>query len=44
VKPLTKAMEEGKEPLRSFSDLAQLLDKKKQKPKPDEPPAAPESA
>ena len=33
VKPLTKAMEEGKEPLRSFSDLLQLFDKKKQKPK-----------
>jgi hypothetical protein len=28
VKPLTKAMEEGKEPLRSFSDLLQLYDKK----------------
>jgi protein Tex len=40
VKPLTQAMEEGREPLRSFSDLAQLLDKKKQKPpKPEEPPA-----
>jgi uncharacterized protein len=41
VKPLTKAMEEGREPLRSFSDLAQLLDKKKQKPpKPEEPPSS----
>lgn len=29
-------MEEGKEPMRSFSDLMQLLDKKKQKPKGDE--------
>jgi protein Tex len=42
IKPLTKAMEEGKEPLRSFSDLLQLYDKKKDKPKgTDEPPAAP---
>jgi uncharacterized protein len=42
VKPLTKAMEEGKEPLRSFSDLLQLYDKKKDKPKgTDEPPPAP---
>jgi hypothetical protein len=42
VKPITKAMEEGREPLRSFSDLMQLFDKKRQKPKPDEPtpPAA----
>jgi hypothetical protein len=40
VKPLTKAMEEGREPMRSFSDLLQLMDKKKEKPKPDEPPAA----
>jgi hypothetical protein len=31
-------MEEGKEPVRSFSELMQLLDKKKQKPKGDEPP------
>jgi protein Tex len=38
VKPITKAMEEGKEPVRSFSELMQLLDKKKQKPKGDEPP------
>jgi uncharacterized protein len=38
VKPLTKAMEEGREPLRSFSDLMQLMDKKKQTPKPEEPP------
>ena len=26
--------------MRSFSDLAQLFDKKKEKPKPDEPPTA----
>jgi hypothetical protein len=32
VKPITKAQEEGKEPMRSFSDLMQLFDKKK---KPD---------
>jgi len=32
VKPLTKAMEEGKVPLRSFSDLLQFYDKKKQPP------------
>ena len=32
VKPITKAQEEGKEPMRSFSDLMQLFDKKKQKP------------
>jgi uncharacterized protein len=31
-KPITKAMEDGKEPMRSFSDLMQLFDKKKQKP------------
>jgi uncharacterized protein len=31
VKPITKAQEEGKQPLRSFSDLLQLLDKKKDK-------------
>jgi len=36
-KPITKAQEEGRSPLRSFSDLAQLFDKKKQKPD-DEPP------
>ncbi len=34
VKPLTKKMEEGKEPLRSFGDLLQFMDKKK---KPDDP-------
>jgi hypothetical protein len=35
-------MEEGKEPLRSFSDLMQLYDKKKEKPQSDEqsPPPA----
>ena len=32
VKPITKAQEEGKEPMRSFSDLLQLLDKKKKPP------------
>jgi uncharacterized protein len=37
-KPITKAQEEGRSPLRSFSDLAQLFDKKKQKPEEDEPP------
>jgi len=31
VKPLTKAQEEGKKPLRSFSDLMQLMEKKKDK-------------
>jgi protein Tex len=31
-KPITKAQEEGKEPMRSFSDLLQLFDKKKKKP------------
>jgi uncharacterized protein len=36
VKPLTKAQEEGKKPLRSFSDLMQLMEKKKDK----KPPAA----
>jgi uncharacterized protein len=34
VKPITKAQEEGKEPMRSFSDLMQLFDKKK---KPEAP-------
>jgi len=43
IKPITKAMEEGREPMRSFADLAQLFDKKKQKPKGDEPAAPPES-
>lgn len=38
IKPITKKMEQGKEPMRSFSDLMQLMDKKKQKPKPEEPP------
>jgi uncharacterized protein len=33
VKPITKKMEEGKEPMRSFSDLAQLFDKKREKKK-----------
>jgi uncharacterized protein len=43
-KPITKAMEEGREPMRSFSDLAQLFDKKKQKPKEGEPPPPPANA
>lgn len=34
VKPITKAMEEGREPMRSFSDLVQFVEKKKQKPEP----------
>jgi uncharacterized protein len=38
VKPLTKAMEEGRKPMRSFSDLKQLFEKKSDKP-PIEPPA-----
>jgi uncharacterized protein len=37
-KPITKAQEEGKEPMRSFSDLQQLFNKKKQKPKDQGPP------
>jgi uncharacterized protein len=41
VKPITKAQEEGREPMRSFSDLAQLFDKKKERPKPEEPPTPP---
>jgi uncharacterized protein len=44
VKPITKAMEEGREPMRSFGDLMQLFDKKRQKPKGDEPPPGPEAA
>ena len=35
-KPITKAQEEGKEPMRSFGDLQQLFEKKKQKPPPAE--------
>jgi uncharacterized protein len=31
VKPISKAQEEGRAPLRSFSDLMQLMDKKKDK-------------
>jgi len=34
-------MEEGKEPMRSFSDLMQLYDKKKEKPQADEQPPPP---
>jgi uncharacterized protein len=37
-KPISKAQEDGKEPMRSFSDLAQLFDKKKERPKSEEPP------
>jgi uncharacterized protein len=37
-KPITKAQEEGKEPMRSFSDLMQLFDKKKKKPEEGEGP------
>jgi uncharacterized protein len=33
VKPITKDMEEGKEPLRSFSDLMQFYEKKKEPPR-----------
>ena len=43
VKPLTKAMEEGKAPMRSFSDLKQLMEKKKEKDTPPPPPPPPES-
>ena len=43
VKPLTKAMEEGKAPMRSFSDLKQLMEKKKEKDPPPPPPSPPES-
>jgi uncharacterized protein len=45
IKPITKAQEEGKEPMRSFSDLMQLFDKKKKPegggsvPPPESPPA-----
>jgi protein Tex len=38
VKPITKAQEEGKQPLRSFADLMQLMDKKKDKKPGGEPP------
>jgi len=41
-KPITKAQEEGKEPMRSFGDLQQLFEKKKQKPPP--PPSDGEQA
>ena len=39
IKPITKAQEEGKEPMRSFSDLMQLFDKKKKKPDEEGGPA-----
>jgi len=35
-KPITKAQEEGREPMRSFGDLQQLFEKKRQKPSPPE--------
>jgi uncharacterized protein len=46
VKPLTKAMEEGRKPMRSFSDLKQLFEKKTGKDEPETPVAAnpPDSA
>ena len=37
VKPLTKAMEEGRKPMRSFSDLKQLFEKKTTKDEPAAP-------
>lgn len=43
IRPITKAMEEGREPLRSFSDLMQLFDKRRNRNKPPEegpPPQA----
>jgi uncharacterized protein len=44
IRPITKAMEEGREPLRSFSDLMQLFDKRRARNKPPEegppPPAS----
>lgn len=43
VKPLTKAMEEGRKPLRSFSDLKQLFEKKTAKPQSDGPSGPPAS-
>ena len=38
AKPISKAMEEGREPLRSFSDLVQFVEKKKPKHEPAPPP------
>jgi uncharacterized protein len=43
VKPITKAQEEGKEPMRSFSDLMQLFDKKKKPSEGDDGAKPPES-
>lgn len=40
VIPITKEMEEGKAPLRSFSDLAQFFDKKKKSDNGEEPKKA----
>nr|AHG52951.1 30S ribosomal protein S1 [uncultured organism] len=42
-KPITKAQEEGREPMRSFGDLQQLFEKKKQKPKPPDESPPPET-
>lgn len=39
VKPITKAQQDGKEPMRSFSDLMQFFDKDKKKE--DDRPAPP---
>jgi uncharacterized protein len=44
VKPITKAMEEGREPMRSFGDLQQLFEKKKEKPKGGEETPPPTTA
>jgi hypothetical protein len=40
-KPISEAMQQGKEPLRSFGDLMQFL--KKPSPAPEIPPSAPTS-
>lgn len=40
VKPLTKAMEEGRKPMRSFSDLKQLFEKKTTSDEPAKPARA----
>ena len=44
VRPITKAMEEGREPLRSFSDLMQLFDKRRARNKPPEEGPPPEAS
>jgi len=43
VKPLTKAMKEGKEPLRTFGDLKQFLTSREESPEVEESPARVES-